>query len=69
MEERSTLVEEQPAYKLAVPLFLLTCLPYFGTIVYDVTRCCGKIDNTFVYFGGFYLILGALYLVIRYFKK
>ncbi|MFY0591883.1 hypothetical protein [Roseivirga sp.] len=62
MEEKYTTVQAQPAYKLAIPLFLLTSIPYFITLVYEFTSSDSP-DKTFAWFGAFYLGLGAIYLV------
>ena len=68
MEERHQL-EAQPGYKLAIPLFLFTSLPYFGTLLYDYIHCCGHVDNTFAWFGGFYVMLGGIYVLAKILKK
>ncbi|GHE76150.1 hypothetical protein GCM10011340_36300 [Roseivirga thermotolerans] len=68
VEERHQL-EAQPGYKLAIPLFLFTSLPYFGTLLYDYIHCCGHVDNTFAWFGGFYVMLGGIYVLAKILKK
>ena len=62
MEEKYLKVEAQPAYKLAVPLFLLTSIPYFITLAYDFAFNDTP-DKTFAWFGAFYLTLGGIYLL------
>ncbi|OEK06200.1 hypothetical protein [Roseivirga misakiensis] len=64
MEEKHLTVQAQPAYKLAIPLFLLTSIPYFITLAYEFV-VSDKPDKTFAWFGAFYLSLGAIYLVIK----
>lgn len=58
---------EQPAYKLAIPLFLITSIPYFGAMVYNYLSCC-ETDRTFAWFGAFYLGLGGIYLLRKLWK-
>ncbi|WP_420385578.1 hypothetical protein [Roseivirga sp.] len=64
VEERHHL-EAQPGHKLAIPLFLLTSILYFGTFAYDYFNCCQNIDRTFAWFGGFYVVLGGLYMLAK----
>ena len=68
MEEVEIQVQEQPAYRLAIPLFLLTSLPYFGTLAYDYFNCC-ETDKTFAWFGAFYLGLGGLFMINKLFRR
>jgi len=68
VEEKHQLVA-QPGHKLAIPLFLLTSLLYFGTFAYDYFTCCQNFDKTFGWFGGFYVLLGSIYLITKFFKK
>jgi len=68
VEENEVQVIEQPAHKLAIPLFLLTSIPYFGAVVYTYLSCC-ETDSTLGWFGAFYLGLGGLYMVRRLLKR
>ena len=68
LEDRSALLEAQPAHRLAVPLFLLTSIPYLLTLFFDYLGCC-QVDTTFAWFGGFYLGLSGIYMLVRIFDK
>ncbi|KYG78900.1 hypothetical protein AWN68_04540 [Roseivirga echinicomitans] len=68
LEEKTFELKAQPAHKIAVPLFLLTALCYFVPIGYFYFSCC-ETDSTFIWFGGFYLALGLIYLVRKYTQK
>ena len=68
MEEKYLKVEAQPAHKLAIPLFLLTSIPYFITLAYDYT-VSETPDKTFAWLGAFYLALGGLYLGLKFLKR
>jgi hypothetical protein len=69
VDERQQLVA-QPAHKLAIPLFLLTALLYMGTVAFEYfTNCCHAFDETFAWFGGFYITLGVIFLVIKNLKS
>jgi len=65
VEETEIQVKEHPVHHLAVPLFILTSLPYFGAVLYDYLNCC-KTDSTFAWFGAFYLGLGGIYLIKKF---
>ena len=68
MEEVEVQVHEQPAYRLAIPLFILTSLPYFGALIYDYLERC-ETDRTFAWFGAFYLLLGGIYMIRRFLRR
>ena len=68
MEENIFELEAQPGYRLAIPLFLSTALPFFGALGYDYTTR-GEFDSTFMWFGGFYVLIGLLYLGRKVFVK
>ncbi len=63
MNERTEVIE-QPASKIAIPLFILTSLPYFGVLAYDYI-IEGAIDKTFMWFGAFYLGIGLFYFLFK----
>ena len=68
MEEKEVHVIEQPAHKLAIPLFLITSIPYFIAMMYHQLVCCEP-DRTFGWFGAFYLGLSGLYLLRKLWKS
>lgn len=68
VEDKYLKVEAQPAHKIAVPLFLLTSIPYFITLAYEFI-VHDQPDTTFAWFGAFYLALGGMYVGFRFFKK
>ena len=47
--------------KLAVPLFLTTAAIYF-LVAFNQCTPYGSVDKTFLFFGGLYICLSALYL-------
>jgi len=68
VEEKTFELKEQPGYKLAIPLFLSTALPFFGALGYDYSTR-GEFDQTFIWFGSFYAFIGLAYLARKVFIK
>ncbi|NVJ45551.1 MAG: hypothetical protein HWE21_11125 [Cytophagia bacterium] len=69
MEEKHQLIA-QPGHKLAVPLFSLTALLYLGIVAFEYfTNCCHTFDQTFAWFGGFYIVLSGLYFLAKMVKR
>jgi len=68
VEEKYLQVEAQPAHKLAVPLFVLSSVPYFMMLAYDFL-VSDQPDFTFAWFGAFYLVLVGLYFGFRLIKQ
>jgi len=68
LEEKTYQLTAEPAHKIAVPLFLVTSLFYFIPLGYYYFSCC-ETDNTFAWFGGFYLGLSLLYLANKYWRR
>ena len=68
MEDQNTAVTENPVHKMAAPLFLITSIPYFAAMGYGYFSCC-ETDDTFAWFGLFYLGIGGYYLAKRFLSK
>jgi hypothetical protein len=68
MEDHNQVVQEQPVYNLAAPLFLMTSIPFFAAMVYDYVDQ-GSFDKTFAWFGLFYLGIGGYYLARKFLNK
>ena len=68
LEDHYSNLEAQPGHKLAVPLFFLTSIPYFITLGIDYWGCC-QIDKTFAWLGGFYVVLGGVYMIAKFIKN